>query len=115
MTTSAAPTMQRVCFVLQLRPERMDEYLTAHEQVWPEMLEALSEAGWHNYSLFVRESDGLVVGYLETDDFASAQKRMAETEVNARWQASMAEFFVSDDEAHPDEQMKPLFEYFHLA
>jgi L-rhamnose mutarotase len=106
--------MQRVCFVLQLKPERMDEYLTAHEQVWPDMLDALTAAGWHNYSLFVRESDGLVVGYLETDDFAAAQKRMAETDVNARWQATMAEFFVSDG-ANPDEQMQPLFEYFHLA
>lgn len=64
--------------------------------------------------MFVRESDGLVVGYLETDDFASAQKRMAETDVNARWQANMAEFFVSDG-SNPDQLMTPLFEYFHLA
>lgn len=111
---TAAPTTQRVCFVLQLRPDRMDEYLTVHEKVWPEMLDALSAAGWRNYSLFVRESDGLVIGYLETDDFASAQKRMAETDVNARWQAAMAEFFVSKHGENPDEQMQPLFEYFHL-
>ena len=45
------------------------------EHVWPEMLDALSDAGWRNYSLFVRPDDGLVVGYLETDDFAAAQSR----------------------------------------
>ena len=112
MTVPTAPKTQRVCFLLQLRPDRMDEYLTIHEKVWPEMLNALTAAGWRNYSLFVRESDGLVVGYLETDDFALAQKRMAETDVNARWQAEMAEYFVSGDK--PDEQMRPLFEYFHL-
>ena len=48
------------------------------------MLEALSEAGWRNYALFVRADDGLVVGYLKTDDFAAAQSGMAATEVNAR-------------------------------
>ena len=30
---------ERVCFLLQIRPDRLDEYLTAHETVWPEMLD----------------------------------------------------------------------------
>ncbi|MDY6997356.1 MAG: L-rhamnose mutarotase [Actinomycetota bacterium] len=110
MTTT--PT-QRVCFLLPLRPDRIDDYLAAHEDVWPDMLDALRQAGWHNYSLFLRPDDGLVVGYLETPDFEAAQRRMSETEVNAKWQAGMAEFFQHPD-AHPDDAMQPLTEYFHL-
>jgi L-rhamnose mutarotase len=110
---------QRVCFLLHLKPDRVDDYLQVHQQVWPEMLDALRSAGWQNYSLFVREGDGLVVGYLETDDFAAAQQRMAQTDVNAKWQAGMAQYFVGGSEtdagADPDEQMKPLTEYFHLT
>ena len=53
------------------------------------MLDALATTGWHNYSLFLRD-DGLLVGYLETDDFAAAQAAMEGTDVNARWQAEMA-------------------------
>jgi L-rhamnose mutarotase len=105
---------ERVCFVLHVRPDRVDEYVAAHEHVWPEMLGALSRAGWHNYSLFVRPDDGLVIGYLETDDFAAAQSRMAATEVNARGQAGMADFFQNPAGVLPDEAMKPLTEYFHL-
>ncbi|MCW2733722.1 MAG: L-rhamnose mutarotase [Mycobacterium sp.] len=105
---------QRVCFVLRLKPERVDEYVAAHAHVWPEMLGALSEAGWRNYSLFVRPDDGLVVGYLETDDFEAAQSGMAATEVNARWQAGMAGFFQNPAGVTPDQAMKPLTEYFHL-
>ena len=105
---------ERVCFVLRLKPELVDEYVTAHQHVWPEMLSALSDAGWRNYSLFVRSADGLVVGYLETDDFAAAQSGMAATEVNARWQAGMADFFQNAEGVHPDQAMKPLTEYFHL-
>ncbi|MET0702621.1 MAG: L-rhamnose mutarotase [Mycobacterium sp.] len=106
---------QRVCFLLHLKPDRVADYLAAHQDVWPEMLDALSAAGWRNYSLFTRESDGLVVGYLETDDFALAQQRMAETEINTKWQAGMAQYFVDGDRADPDAQMTPLTEYFHLA
>ncbi|MFF8842006.1 L-rhamnose mutarotase [Streptomyces sp. NPDC015127] len=105
--------MRRVCFLLKVRQDRLEEYRERHAAVWPEMLRALSAAGWHNYSLFLRE-DGLLVGYLETDDFAAAQEAMAATEVNARWQAEMAPFFESLDGAKPDEVMSPLTEVFHL-
>jgi L-rhamnose mutarotase len=84
--------VERVCFELRVRPERLEEYKARHRAVWPEMLDALREAGWRNYSLFLRE-DGLLVGYLETDDFEAAQRAMAATEVNERWQTEMAEFF----------------------
>ncbi|MGI5466801.1 L-rhamnose mutarotase [Streptomyces sp. CA-132043] len=105
--------MQRVCFLLKVRPERLDEYRRRHAEVWPDMLAALSAAGWHNYSLFLRE-DGLLVGYLETHDFAAAQEVMAATDVNARWQAEMAPFFETLDGVRPDEAMRPLTEVFHL-
>ncbi|GAA2736444.1 L-rhamnose mutarotase [Streptomyces nogalater] len=106
--------MRRVCFLLKVRADRLDEYRARHEAVWPEMLDALKTTGWHNYSLFLRE-DGLLVGYLETEDFAAARARMAATEVNARWQKEMAPFFESLDGARPDEAMRPLTEVFHLA
>ncbi|GIH22862.1 L-rhamnose mutarotase [Acrocarpospora phusangensis] len=104
--------MERVCFLLKVRPERLAEYRERHAAVWPGMLDALRATGWRNYSLFLRE-DGLLVGYLETDDFAGARAGMAATEVNARWQAEMAPFFESLD-GRPDEGMRPLTEVFHL-
>lgn len=104
---------KRICFLLKVRQDRLAEYRERHAAVWPEMRQALSEAGWHNYSLFLRE-DGLLVGYLETADFAAAQAAMDATEVNARWQAGMGEFFEALDGARPDEAMIPLAEVFHL-
>jgi L-rhamnose mutarotase len=87
--------MERVCFQLHVRPERIDEYRERHRAVWPEMLAALSAAGWTNYSLFLRP-DGLLIGYVETEDFDAATAAMDTTDVNARWQAEMAPFFSQD-------------------
>ena len=105
--------MQRVCFCLQVDPERLDEYRERHRTVWPEMLDALREAGWHNYSLFLRE-DGLLIGYVETPDFDDALRRMAATDVNRRWQAEMVGFFQGVPGRKADEQMTPVNEVFHL-
>src|SRR3954464_3607191 len=84
--------MERGCFQVRVRADRIDEYRERHQAVWPEMLAALSSAGWTNYSLFLAP-DGLLIGYLETKDFEAAEKAMAETDVNARWQAEMEQFF----------------------
>jgi L-rhamnose mutarotase len=103
----------RYCFQLQVRPDRMQEYVERHRVVWPDMLEALRDTGWRNYSLFLRD-DGLLVGYVEADDLATAQAAMARTEVNARWQSEMAEFFTGIDGRPPDEGFLLLTEVFHL-
>ncbi|CAA9516817.1 MAG: L-rhamnose mutarotase [uncultured Solirubrobacteraceae bacterium] len=102
--------MERVLFLLQVRPDRLDEYRRRHREVWPEMLDALRDAGWRNYSLFLRP-DGLLAGYVECEDFAAAQAAMAATEVNDRWQESMLEFF----DARADQGFQRLEEVFHLA
>lgn len=103
----------RVCFLLQIHPEKLDEYKRRHSSVWPEMLDALRLCGWHNYSLFIRK-DGLLVGYLETDDFDQARARMKEFPVNARWQQEMAHLFQALHDSGPDDRMHPLEEIFHL-
>ena len=106
--------MPRACFQLQVRPDRIEEYKARHAAVWPDLLRALHETGWHNYSLFLRE-DGLLIGYFETpDSVTAAQAGMAATEVNARWQAEMSEFFEELGDARPDTGFVQLREVFHL-
>ncbi len=104
----------RYCFQLQVRPDRIAEYVRRHQAVWPEMLDALRATGWRNYSLFLRD-DGLLIGYVESDDLAASQAAMAETDVNARWQAEMAEFFELPGGERPDTGLQRLDEVFHLA
>ena len=105
--------MQRVGFILKVKEEMIDEYRLRHEQVWPEMLDALRRQGWHNYTLFLRE-DGLLFGYFETpDSFRTALQGMSEEEINERWQIEMEPFFEGIG-GHADEMMEELVEVFHL-
>jgi L-rhamnose mutarotase len=103
--------MPRYCFVSQVDPAHLDRYRQRHAAVWPEMLLALRDAGWRDYSLFLSE-DGLLVGVFEADDRDLAQARMAATEVNARWQAEMADLFTGD--GAPDEGFRYLPQIFRL-
>lgn len=103
----------RICFLLKVRREMLEEYKRRHAQVWPEMLDALSSTGWRNYSLFL-QPDGLLVGYLETDDFDRACAGMKDHPVNAQWQAEMSPFFEALGGGAADDNIIPLQEVFHL-
>lgn len=105
--------MERVCFLLKVKADRLAEYKERHKAVWPEMLEALRLTGWHNYSLFLRD-DGLLVGYLETPDFQKALEGMAAQPINETWQKSMGPFFEELEGRRPDQGMFRLEEVFHL-
>jgi L-rhamnose mutarotase len=100
---------ERRGFVLYVKPERVDEYLAAHRDVWPEMLEALSAAGIRNYTIF--RSGNEMFGYFESDDLAQSERSLASLEVSARWQDAMAELLV---DRVPDGGPPPLEEIFRL-
>ena len=83
--------MQRVCFVLQVKPERLEEYKERHRSVWPEMQAALRETGWSNYSLFLREMgfSSAIWKPKTSNKHAPGWPRAKSTSAgNARWLAS---------------------------
>jgi L-rhamnose mutarotase len=100
---------QRSAFVLRVKPDRIDEYVAAHAAVWPEMLQALRDAGIRNYSIFRDGSN--VFGYFEADDLDRAGAYMDAQEVSARWQDAMADLL---EERVPDAGPPALEQIFRL-
>jgi L-rhamnose mutarotase len=99
----------RSAFVLRVRPDKLDEYVAAHRDVWPELLAALREAGIRNYTIFRNGNE--MFGYFESDDLEAAGAYMAAQEVNARWQDAMAGLL---EERVPDAGPPALEEVFRL-
>ncbi len=106
--------MQRVGFLLKVKPEMLEAYRRHHEAVWPEMLAALRRRGWHNYSIFTR-ADGLLFGYFEAaESFQASLDGMATEPINQQWQEVMAPFFESIDGQRAERELVELVEVFHL-
>ena len=71
-----------------MRPEYEKKYKRRHDEIWPEMVEALREAGVLNYSIF---RHGLTLfGYFETDNLEQTVEYLGNSEVNQRWSESIA-------------------------
>jgi L-rhamnose mutarotase len=103
--------MQRIAFLMKLKPGHEEEYKRRHDEIWPDMLAALHQAGVHNYSIFLNGEQ--LFAYLEVEDFARMTKLLATNPTNARWQASMQSLI--DAPVNPQTNFPPtLAEMFHM-
>lgn len=106
--------LRRYGFLLKVKAEHLETYKAHHQQVWSEMLDALRQSGWRNYSLFLAP-DGQLFGYFESPySLEECQRRMAQQEVNERWQTLMAPFFDIPKGAKPDTAFTELESIFYL-
>ena len=112
-TRSEPARPERICFQLQVKPERIAEYVERHRAVWPEMLEAIRDARRRNYSIYLRE-DGLLIGYYETDDDAASAAALAADPRTAEWESSSTDLFVSLSGDRADQSAVQLIEVFNL-
>jgi L-rhamnose mutarotase len=88
--------MERVCFSLEIYPGKEAEYKKRHDEIWPELVEAIEEAGAENFSLFRRELT--VIAYLECHpDAATVFEKLGATEVNARWSEWFQDIVLSGE------------------
>ncbi|MDB5657410.1 MAG: putative L-rhamnose mutarotase [Cypionkella sp.] len=80
--------MAGYAWVLEVRPGYEVEYLKRHDEIWPEMLQALREAGIRNYNIF---RHGLTLfGFFETDDLEATKASLRSSETDKRWGEWMA-------------------------
>lgn len=79
--------MERLCFLIHLFEGSEKEYDQRHDEIWPEMEDAIVAAGFQNYSLF--RLGTLAVGYAECEpDVKTVLKKMETFDVEHRWNSS---------------------------
>jgi L-rhamnose mutarotase len=86
--------MERLCFTFEIYHGQEAEYKRRHDEIWPELVEAIQDAGFENYSLFRRNQT--IVGYVECHpDVATAFGKLGPHEANARWAEWFKDVIVS--------------------
>ena len=82
-TSEGEPT-EHSLLQITLRPGVEEEYQRRHDDIWPEMVEALHAAGFSEMRLFRHEQTVSIYSVCHPDA-ATAWARLRATEVNARW------------------------------
>jgi L-rhamnose mutarotase len=100
--------------VIRLRPDKEEEYLRLHADVWPEVLRRIHDSGIRNYTIFLR--DGWLFAYFEYvgTDFEADMARMAADPVTQDWWKLTDPCQERLETAAEGEQWSPMQEAFHV-
>jgi len=88
--------MKKYMIVGEIKPEHLQEYIDIHMDPWPEMLEAVHNAGYTNEAIWIYKNQAII--YIECPDDKSHEERNAElraTDICKKWDAMSGPWFES--------------------
>jgi L-rhamnose mutarotase len=102
--------MQRFAFKMKLKPGYVAEYRKRHDEIWPELVLLLKNAGISDYSIFLDEETNTLFAVQKQSGQSSQD--LGSTEIVQKWWAYMADIM----DANPDNSpvTVPLPEVFYL-
>ncbi|MBC1458626.1 L-rhamnose mutarotase [Listeria newyorkensis] len=104
--------MERIASIMYLKDGFSEEYKARHDDLWPEMEQALKEHGAQNYSIFLDDNTHVLFAYLEVENKEKYDK-IAETEICKKWWAYMEPLMETNEDNSP--VSKSLTSVFYLA
>lgn len=102
--------MQRRIWKARLMPGMLNEYVRRHNEIWPEMVQALRACGIHNYTIWNHGEE--LIGYYECPDLEMADQYKVRSDVMRKWSVSMAGIMemITDSESGLPLQYTQVFE-----
>ncbi|MCE1198460.1 MAG: L-rhamnose mutarotase [Marinilabiliales bacterium] len=103
--------MKRVAFKMKLKPGHEAEYKRRHDLIWPELAQALTEAGVSDYSIFLDEETHILFAFQKVAE-VNGTERLPTNPIVRKWWDYMADLM----EVYPDNApvSLPLTEVFHM-
>lgn len=103
--------MQKYAFKMRLNDGCEAEYRKRHDEIWPELVALLREAGVSDYSIHLDRDTNTLFGVLwRTDDHRMDD--LPAHPVMQRWWAHMADIMATNDRNEP--LATPLEPVFHM-
>lgn len=102
--------MEEIAFTMQLKPGVEAEYKRRHDEIWPDLSAALTEAGIRDYAIYLDRTTGTLFAVQKRIDGHTADALPA-LPVMQRWWAYMADLMETNPDHSP--VVKPLERVFH--
>lgn len=92
--------LEKHAFKMQLHPGMEAEYRKRHDEIWPELVALLREAGVSDYSIHLDRETNILFGVL-TRPKVHGMADLPDHPVMKRWWAHMADIMASNPDNSP--------------
>jgi L-rhamnose mutarotase len=103
--------MKRAGFTMRLKPGNEQEYKRRHDEIWPELVKELADAGVRDYVIYL-DPESLVLFASQKVTEHNTADELAGKQIVRKWWTYMADLM----ETNPDDSpvVRPLTEMFYL-
>ena len=98
-------------FRMKLKPGTVAEYQKRHDEIWPELSKLLTDAGIHDYSIFLDEETLHLFAVLKLRE-PNQRESLPQHPLMRKWWAYMQDLMYTHPDGRPIEW--PLKNVFHL-
>ena len=95
--------MEKVAFVMKLKPGNEAEYEKRHDEIWPELADTLKQAGVSDYSIFLEKSSCKLFAVLKRRKDHDME-RLPLDPIVKKWWAYMADLMETNADNRPVEE-----------
>ncbi|MEP3048921.1 MAG: L-rhamnose mutarotase [Roseibium sp.] len=103
--------MEKYAFKMQLNPGLEAEYQKRHDEIWPELVTLLKQAGVSDYSIHLDRETGILFGVLWRQD-GHTMDNLPSHPLMQKWWAHMADIMATKPGNEP--VATPLETVFHM-
>jgi L-rhamnose mutarotase len=103
--------MLRTAFKMKLKPGYAEEYKRRHDEIWPELVKVLEEAGVRDYSIYLDVETNILFAFQKLTEDNQA-KSLPDNPAVKKWWAYMADIMDTNPDNSPVEIS--LREVFHM-
>jgi L-rhamnose mutarotase len=103
--------MQKIAFVMQLKPGHEAEYEKRHDEIWPDLVETLKQSGVSDYSIFLEKSSNKLFAVLKRHDDHRMDSLPLDPVVQ-KWWGYMSDIMETDADNKPVDELLDLV--FHM-
>ena len=93
--------MQEIAFTMQLKPGNEAEYQRRHDEIWPELSKALTDAGIRDYSIYLDRRTGVLFAVQKRTDPSDRADNLPNLPIVQRWWAYMADLMDTNPDNSP--------------
>lgn len=102
---------EKIAFKMKLHSGKLEEYRRRHDEIWPELVEALHEAKIRDYSIYYDDETRILFATMWRSKDHGLEA-LSKSELMRKWWSHMADIM----ETHPDNEpiATPLETVFHM-
>lgn len=93
-------TLEKYAFKMKLNPGMQAEYKKRHDEIWPDLVELLAQAGVSDYSIHLDPETNILFGVL-TRPKDHGMASLPDHPVMKRWWAHMADIMETNPDNSP--------------